>query len=145
LSETLGSQQVEVEHHYNAVPEAVWAVYVDHARWSEWAGVPGSRLIIRGSPDPNGVGAVRGFLDGTREEIKSFDPPRRMTYSVIGGLFPIKNHLGEVTLEAEGDGTLLRWRCRFESKIPGLGGLMRRLITRMFTRALAGLEAHSFS
>ncbi|MFB0977400.1 MAG: SRPBCC family protein, partial [Myxococcota bacterium] len=66
-------------------------------------------------------------------------------YTLVGGLFPIKNHLGEVTLEADGDGTLLRWRCEFESKIPGLGGLFRRMITKTFTGGLEGLEKHSFS
>ncbi len=140
-----GMNHVEVEHRYGAPPEAVWAVYVDHARWSEWAGTPGSRLIVRGSPDPNGVGAVRGFFGGMREEIKSFDPPNRMTYSVIGGFFPVKNHLGEVTFEADGHGTVVRWRCWFDSKVPGLGGLMQRFIGTTFARALAGLERHSFS
>lgn len=140
-----GKQQVEVEHRYNATPDAVWAIYSDHARWSEWSGMPGSRLVVAGSPDPNGVGAIRGFVGRTREEILSFDPPKRMTYSVIGGLLPIKNHLGEVTLEADGDGTILRWRCHFDSKVPGLAGPLARLITRMFKQALAGLEDHAFS
>ncbi len=135
-----GRQQVEVEHHYDATPEAVWAVYVDHARWSEWSGIRGSRLIVRGSPDPNGVGAIRGFVGRTREEIMSFDPPKRMTYRLIGGLLPIHNHLGEVTFEAEGGGTLVRWRCHFDSRVPGLGGPFQRMITRMFSKALVGLE-----
>lgn len=139
-----GKIEVEVEHRYDASPEAVWAVYSDHARWSEWAGTPGSRLVVQGSPDPNGVGAVRGFAGGTREEILSFDPPKRMTYTVTAGIMPMKNHFGEVTLEPDGSGTRLRWRCRFDSKIPGLGGLLRRMITRVFSAALAGLEARGF-
>lgn len=139
-----GKQRVEVEHRYNATPDAVWEIYVDHARWNEWAGVGASRLVTEGSSDRNGVGAVRGFSGGTLEEVLSFEPPKRMTYTLTAGLFPIKNHLGEVTLEADGDGTLLRWRCEFDSKIPGMGGLFRRMITRMFTGALAGLEKHSF-
>ncbi|MGY8802846.1 MAG: SRPBCC family protein [bacterium] len=138
-------QRVEVKHRYNASPEAVWEIYVDHAKWSEWAGVGPSRLVTEGSPDRNGVGAVRGFSAGTLEEVLSFDAPKRMTYTLVGGLFPIKNHLGEVTLAADGDGTLLRWRCEFESKIPGLGGLFRRMITKTFTGGLEGLEKHSFS
>jgi len=140
-----GKQRVEVTHRYNATPDAVWEVYVDHARWSEWAGVGASRLVKEGSGDRNGVGAVRGFPGGTLEEVLTFDPPKRMTYTLIGGLFPIKNHIGEVTLEPDGDTTLLRWRCEFDSKVPGLGGLFRRMIARTFAGALEGLEKHSFS
>ena len=135
-------QRVEVEHRYEASPEVVWAVYTDHARWSEWAGVGSSRLVNEGTPDPNGVGAVRGFPGGTLEEVLSFDPPKRMTYTLTGGLFPIKNHLGEATLEADGSGTFLRWNCEFDPKIPGTGSLFRWMIQRTFTGALDGLEEY---
>ncbi len=138
-------QQVEVTHRYNAKPQDVWDVYTDHARWSEWAGTPGSRLAREGSPERNGKGAVRAFAGGMREEVVDFDPPKRMTYTIIAGFFPVKNHLGEVVFEPDGDGTRVVWRCRFESKIPGLGGLLRRFVTSTFRRALAGLERHSFS
>jgi hypothetical protein len=57
----------------------------------------------------------------------------------------MRDHLGEVRLEPDGDGTLLVWRCRFESGIPGLGGVMRRLIGRLFERALEGLARQRFS
>jgi uncharacterized protein YndB with AHSA1/START domain len=138
-------QQVEVTHRYDAPPQAVWDVYTDHARWSEWAGTPGARLLREGSPDPNGTGAVRAFVGGLREEVLEFEPPKRMTYTVTAGLFPIEQHLGEVLLEPDGTGTRVVWRCRFESRIPGLGGLLRRFVTSSFTRALAGLERHSFA
>ena len=137
-------QEVEVSHRYDAPPQAVWDVYTDHARWSEWAGTPGSRLTKQGSPDPNGTGAVRAFVGGLREEVLDFEPPKRMTYTVTAGLFPVKDHLGEVRFEPDGDGTRIVWRCRFESKIPGLGGLLRRVVVSSFTKALEGLEHHSF-
>ncbi|MCP5040424.1 MAG: SRPBCC family protein [bacterium] len=139
-----GRFEVDVEHTYEAPPDVVWRVYTDHARWSEWAGLPGSHLIVEGSPDKNGAGCVRGFAARTREEILTFEPPKRMTYSVIAGLMPMKNHLGEVTLEPQGEGTRLRWRCRFDSKVPGLGGLMQRGIARTFAGVLRRLEARGF-
>ena len=138
-------RSVEVRHRFDASPQAVWDVYTDHARWSEWAGVPGSRLIEPGQVDPNGVGAVRGFAGGLREEVLRFEPPKRMTYRVVAGLFPIKDHEGEVIFEPEGESTLVIWRCHFKSKIPGLGGLLERFITSTFRRGLEGLERHSFS
>jgi hypothetical protein len=44
-----------------------------------------------------------------------------------------------VLFEPDGEGTRVTWRCRFDSRIPGLGGLQRLLITRMFRKALDGL------
>lgn len=140
-------QEVEVVRRFRAPPQAVWDVYTDHARWSEWAGFGSSRLDRPGAPDPNGSGAVRAFGSGgvtAFEEILEFEPPKRMTYRILRGGLPMKNHLGEVRLEADSDGTVLTWRCRFDSRIPGLGPLMRFAVTRVFRRALAGLAHHSF-
>ena len=135
-------QQVEVEHHYRASPQSLWDVYTDHAGWSEWAATPGARLVKEGATERNGTGAVRGFVGGLREEVLEFDAPNRMSYRVIAGSFPIKNHHGEVFFNLEGEGTRLVWRCRFDSKIPGLGPLLQRFVAWTFRRSLAGLERH---
>lgn len=132
-------QHVEVERRFDAPPGEVWDVYTDHAGWSRWSGFPGSRLVREGREDRNGVGAVRAFAGGVREEILAFDPPRRMTYAVVGGPFPIRDHLGEVLFEPDGPGTRVTWRCRFEPRIPGTGRLVRAFIERSFHRALSGL------
>ena len=138
-------QHVEVRHRYAAPPQAVWDVYVDHANWSEWSGFPGSKLVQPGSPDRNGTGAVRSFAGGVREEVIDFEPPKRMTYTVVGGPFPITGHLGEVSFELDGEGTLVVWRCRFEPRIPLTGGLLQRFITGSFRRALDGLGRRGFA
>jgi len=142
-------QQVEVERRFDAPPAQVWRVYTDHAGWSAWAGLGSSRLATEGHPDRNGVGAVRCFTTGPTsvyEEVLSFEPPKRMTYRVVRGGIPIMtNHFGEVLFEPDGAGTRLIWRCRFDSSVPGLGAPMRWLITRLFTRALAGLAKRGFA
>jgi uncharacterized protein YndB with AHSA1/START domain len=138
---------VEVERHFDAPPEDVWKVYTDHAGWSAWAGFTKSWLEVEGEPDRNGSGAVRAFGSAgvtAYEEILEFDPPKRMTYHVLRGGLPMKNHYGEVVLSPEDGGTRLTWRCRFDSKVPGLGGLMKLIVTRVFRTALAGLATHSF-
>jgi len=135
-------QHVEVEHRYPQSPQEAWDVYTDHAGWKQWASTPGSRLVKEGVSERNGAGAVRGFIGGLREEILDFEPPRRMTYRVIAGSFPIRNHHGEVELEPVGEGTRLIWRCRFESKIPGLGPLLERFVSWTFSRSLAGMERY---
>ena len=39
-----------MQHRFSASPQAVWDVYSDHARWSEWAGTPGlARIPFLGS------------------------------------------------------------------------------------------------
>ena len=138
-------QNVEVVRLFDTAPEDLWAVYTDHAGWSRWAGFQKSYLEKKGSPDPNGTGAVRVLgssgVDAV-EEVLDFEPPRRMTYRIVRGALPMKNHLGEVCLEPDGNGTRLVWRCRFESKIFGLGWLLQGIVTTFFRRALAGLDRH---
>lgn len=134
---------MEVTAVINAPVQAVWDRYTDHVSWSEWAGLGNVRLEREGTPPPNGVGCVRVFsnagLKVVYEEVLSFEPPRRMTYRIVRGAVPFKDHLGEVLLEPHDGGTRIIWRCQFDSKIPGLGGPFRALVTRVFRNALKGL------
>src|SRR5512144_1556882 len=120
-------QQVEVHHHFNVPIERVWARYTDHVSWSQWAGLGRVKLAREGVPAPNGVGCVREFTAGgmgLQEEVLTFEPPLRMTYQIA----------------PRDGGTDVTWRCRFRSRVPGLGGLVRFGITRTFSNALRGLE-----
>ncbi|MGI9592022.1 MAG: SRPBCC family protein [Myxococcota bacterium] len=140
-------QEVQVEHRYAGPPQAVWDVYTDHANWKDWAGMPSSRVVKTGAPDPNGTGCVRALGAGARgvlEEVVDFEPPKRMTYRVVGGIMPLRDHLGEVLFEPDGDGTRIVWRCRFESTIPGLGWALRLGIRAFFAAVLRGLERVHF-
>jgi len=141
-------QHVEVSRHYEAPPERVFAVYTDHAGWSRWAGVGSSYLDREGAPQRDGAGAVRVLGTGpvrAYEEVVDFEPPRRMTYRVVRGGLPMRDHLGEVLFEPDGAGTRVVWRCRFESKIPGLGPVMRAIVTRVFRTALEGLATRGLA
>lgn len=141
-------QRVEVRHTFAAPPQAVWDRYTDHASWAEWAGIVRSWLEVEGTPDRNGSGAVRGLGPPpftVFEEVRDFEPPKRMTYNIVRGLVPFKNHQGEVLFEPEGAGsTRVTWRCHFDSKIPGLGWLLERALSGFFRRVLRGLERHHF-
>ncbi len=135
-------QKVEVQQRIEAPIQKVWDRYTDHVSWTAWAGLGKVTLDREGQPAPNGVGCVRRISTGgvqVCEEVLSFDPPRRMTYRVVKGGIPIRNHLGEVLFEPDGDATRITWRCQFDSKIPGLGGVFRAMITRLFRNALRGL------
>jgi uncharacterized protein YndB with AHSA1/START domain len=139
----MGMQRVEVREVIPAPPQVVWDRYTDHVSWTQWAGIGKVRLVREGEPPPNGVGCVRAISSGgveVQEEVVSFEPPRRMTYRLIKGAVPLRDHFGEVTFEPHADGTLVTWRCQFQSRIPGLGGLSRLFITRLFRTALTGLS-----
>ena len=140
-------ETVEVSRHIAGDPAAVFAAYTDHARWSEWAGIGPSRLAREGVPAPNGVGCVRVLgpaFSAAHEEVLSFEPPKRMTYTIVKGFPLIRDHFGEVDFEPERGGTRVTWRCRFVSRLPFLGGVIRRVLTRMFSGALDGLAAQRF-
>jgi uncharacterized protein YndB with AHSA1/START domain len=135
-------QNVEVTRVIEGPIEAVWNRYTDHVSWTDWAGIGKVTLDRKGDPPPNGVGCVRVISSAgvkVSEEVLTFEPPHRMTYRIVRGGLPLKDHLGEVTFAPQEKGTLVTWRCRFDSRIPGLGGLFRVFITRLFRHALEGL------
>ncbi len=141
-------ETVAVTRSIPAPRERVWEVYTDWVSWSDWAGIGRVRLGREGSPSPNGTGCVRVIRSAgvsVEEEIVSFDPPSSMSYRVVRGGIPIKNHLGEVFFEDQGGSTLVRWRCRFASRIPGLGFLWRAIVRSVFQRTLAALERYPFA
>ncbi len=140
-------QKVVVIRDFAAEPQAVWDVYTNHSRWNEWTDIRHSSLEVEGHPQKNGRGAIRrfgGFGVYAHEKIIDFDPPRKLTYTVLKGGLPMKYHLGEVLLEPNGGHTKLTWNCTFDSKIPGLGWLFRLYVYYFFRSALDGLAKHSF-
>lgn len=135
-------QHVEVTKVIDAPVQTVWDRYTDHVSWTQWAGVGKVRLGKEGLPAPNAVGCVRVISSAgveVHEEVLAFDAPRRMTYRLIKGPVPMKDHLGEVSFEPQGEATRIIWRCQFNSTIPGLGGVSRFFITRLFRNVLDGL------
>jgi len=140
-------EKIEVVRRIAGSPEAVWAVYTDHAGWAEWGGIGTARVEREGRPPPNGAGCVRVLGPGrfaAHEEIVDFEPPKRMTYRIVKGGIPIRDHFGEVLFEPDGDGTRIVWRCRFASKIPGLGPLFRVAVARLFRGVLDGMAKQRF-
>jgi uncharacterized protein YndB with AHSA1/START domain len=134
-------QRVEIQQRIAAPIETVWAHYTDYVGWTEWAGLGRVRIAREGTPAPNGVGCVREVSNlGMKlvEEVLSFEPPRRMTYRVVRGA-PIRDYLAEVVFDPCAGQTLVTWRSQFNSRLPGLGGVMRVFIARLFRTALRNL------
>jgi uncharacterized protein YndB with AHSA1/START domain len=141
-------QHVEVKRSFRAPVDAVWDRYTDHADWKNWAGFSSSWLEKAGSPDRNGLGCIRGFgaTGGVKvyEQVVEWEPKSRFAYRILHGGLPLKDHYGEVSFAPDADGTLVTWRCRFDSKIPGFGWIFRIFIERIFRGALAGLSKRYF-
>jgi uncharacterized protein YndB with AHSA1/START domain len=140
-------QHVRIDRYVHGRPDAVFDTYTDHVGWAEWGGLSDASLEREGEPAPNGVGCVRVFGPprfAAYEEVLEFARPKRMTYRVLRGGIPIKNHFGEVDFEAEGDGTRIRWHVQFDPKIPGLGPILRIGLTRFFKGVLDGLASQRF-
>lgn len=121
----------------SAPVETVFEVLTDHRGYSKLTPLRSSTLEREGSPDPNGVGAIRVLaLAGPpiREEVTAFEPPHRFAYKALSGV-PAKSHTGTVDLRPEGSITRLSWRVDSTPSIPVPGpiwaGLMRQVIGQL--------------
>jgi uncharacterized protein YndB with AHSA1/START domain len=131
--------QYRVTYRVSASPTTVWDVISDHIGMPQWT--PFRRVVLerRGSPHPNGVGAVRALhLIGppTREEVVEFVPPHRLRYRLLSGL-PFRDYEGQITVETDGQGARLSTELCFRTRIPGsqlFGPVAIRLATRAAKR-----------
>lgn len=104
-----------------ADPAIVWKVISDHERMSEWT--PSRRVVLEnpGSPDRNGVGAIRAlhmFGPVIRERITVFEPPTTLRYSLMSGL-PFREYTGQITVEPADTGSVMSTVISFRTIIPG--------------------------
>ncbi len=99
---------------FEASPERVFELLTDHVGFGRWLNAD-IRVEREGTPPPNGLGAVRAVRARgltVREEVVRWEPPRAMDYRVIAGA-PLRQHLGEICIQADGDGARVDYRIRF--------------------------------
>jgi hypothetical protein len=129
----VAQQVVDVSARSSASREAVWALVADPRTWSDWGAWSSAEVLREGTPAPGGLHAVKrlkAFPTVVTEEVTVFEPPARMGYELRSGL-PLRGYRAEITLEdAPGGGTDVRWRARFEPKLPTTGALYQRVLTR---------------
>ena len=135
---------IREERLFNASVESVWAVVSEHRRLPEWL-TPGLRVRVEpeGVPAPNGVGAVRVMERGRyrgMEKVVVFEPPHRLSYTVVTG-FPVVDHLGEMVLEPCEGSTRLVWTVTFSPRYPGTGWLLNAIVKRVLHKGLERLGA----
>jgi uncharacterized protein YndB with AHSA1/START domain len=133
---------VEREITIAASRHRVWEILADHEGMPAWFPV---REVIRrrpGSPDLDGVGAVRVVrMSGLaiEERVTASKTDERLEYTVVAGA-PLRDHRGVVVLSPHGGGTRVHWSIELRPLVPGTGWLLRRSVDRMLERGLVGLR-----
>jgi uncharacterized protein YndB with AHSA1/START domain len=124
--------------------EHAFALLTEPQRMNRWSS---ARIEARAPGDGQhaaGVGALRrvylpapmrGVLD---EVVEQSEPPTRFVYRVIGGA-PVRDHRGDITIEAVPGGSRLRWEVRAQPLVPGSGALMRRMLRTGLEQSLDAL------
>ncbi len=121
----------------------VWEIVSDYEGAPAWMPVREVVRRRRGTPHPDGVGAlrtVRGSGLVVEEEIVAFEAGRRLAWRLMRGA-PVRDHEGEIALEGVPCGTRVHWRVRFRARIPGTGPLLAVALSRAVDASLSGLRA----
>jgi hypothetical protein len=127
--------------------EAVWTRLADIPGWRSWAGplVGKPKRSRDGAPEPDGVGAIRqlgAFPIVSREEIVAFDRPTHLAYTILGRAAPVRGYRADVDLTpSPTGGTTIRWRAMFDATVPGTGGAVRFVLSRVIQRLAGALAA----
>jgi len=118
----------------------VWDVLSDHEGMSDWG--PGISVSLRseGSPDRNGLGAVRvidarGPAPSIVEEVTAFEPGHRLGYQALAGV-PLKNYRGEVVLHEAAGGTEIAYTVFADQRVPLVEQAVVKAISWALLRAL---------
>jgi hypothetical protein len=131
-----GELRIDVVVMSTAAPQALWDLLSDVATWNDWGPWDSAEIESPGSPDREGVGAVRRFSYRrrvTRETVVAFEPPGRFAYDLVSGL-PLRHYHAEVTIVPEGEGSRLEWHSRFDATF--VGRIVRPALAR-FIRDVA--------
>ena len=99
----------------------VWDAVANHEGMSSWGPITVT-LDKEGSPDRNGVGAVRrivapGPAPAIVEEVTAVEPQPRLGYKALAGV-PFRNYGGEITLTATERGTRIDWALSIDERVP---------------------------
>jgi Polyketide cyclase / dehydrase and lipid transport len=141
----MGRQRIEHHATTTADPATVYALLRDGAGWPTWSPIESCELERPGTPEPEGLGAVRLFRSGRvtgHDEIVELIPDRRFSYTHTSNL-PIRNYRADVDLEPIAHGTAIRWVSTFDPKLPGTGLLMRRALDGFIAKLTDGLAEHA--
>jgi uncharacterized protein YndB with AHSA1/START domain len=128
-----------------APPETVFAILTDHRGYPAFTRLRRVELERPGSPDPDGLGAIRKLhMVGPpmREEIVEFERPTRFAYRLLSGL-PLRDHLGRVVLSGDGAGTRIVYTVETTPTVPVIGHAAAQGVKIAVKQLLDGVERES--
>jgi len=99
-----------------------------------------STLDREGSPEPNGVGAIRRLSavgPPFVEEIIEYTRPTRYAYKMLSGA-PTHDHVGTIDLCKAGLGTEVSWNLQSTLNVPGLDRVMLPVFKLVLSQLLEG-------
>ncbi|MGW0163313.1 SRPBCC family protein [Mycobacterium sp. NPDC003323] len=126
--------------------ETVWATLTDHVGMAKWGPGISVSLGTPGTPEPNGLGAVRristpGPGPDIVEEVTTFEAPHVFGYKALSGT-PFPGYTGEVRLTPSGAGTSIAYTIGSTATFPlvklplaAIGQVLLRLLIRAASRA----------
>lgn len=126
-----------------APPDRVWPLLTDPPQMNRWS----EARIEALEPGPQGgfgeVGATRrvhapaplGMTTVLDEVVVEAEAPHRLVYRVTKG-GPIRNHRGEVIIEATDSGSRLTWTVDFMGKVPGTGPIIKLVLNPTLKRSI---------
>jgi uncharacterized protein YndB with AHSA1/START domain len=136
-----------ITKHINAPIQTVFDVLTEHEGYGAFSPGPVRVELERpGTPDINGVGAIRKILGAgpaIREEIYRYEAPTHFAYGIISGA-PVKNHRGDVVLEERAGGTFMTYRITFDAALPLrpiMLGVMRGVVGALVSGVIKTAEA----
>jgi uncharacterized protein YndB with AHSA1/START domain len=114
--------QVTSETTVAAPIDVVWDKLSDHVGMSQWGAGLTVTMDKVGTPDPNGVGAVRriaapGPGPEIVEEVVTFEPPHVLGYRALSGT-PFPGYAAEVRLTPAAPGTHIRYTVSTTASFP---------------------------
>ena len=133
---------VTVTRTINAPIEKVFDLLADHGNYRKNFGVKGSKLIKEGTPDRNGLGAVRWIDAGImqfEEKITAYERPRRFDYLIVKCSAPLEHEGGSVRLESVGNATKVTWTSVMRMKVPVIGGLLTAILVKKIGQAFGSM------
>jgi len=135
-------QTITVKRTINAPIEKVFDVLADHGNYKSFPGVSDSKLLKEGTPDRNGLGAVRRIeTPGVwfEEKITAYERPRRFDYLITACKLPLEHQGGSLRFESTGGGTEVTWTSTMRLKVPVIGGLLTKLAASKLGQAFGSM------
>ncbi len=141
---------VRFTEHFDAPPAKVFTYFASHETFGAMAGGPVAARLkfirrIRLGEDikqPDGVGSVRRIGYGPlafEETVDSSERGKLIEYFISKGS-PLKNHRGRIEFHADAGGTRVDYLITFEPRVPGTGGLLKRVLHGMISPAFGRIR-----